>query len=130
MRIEDMPAGPTMDEMVADVVMGWHAVTVAPGMSVWADADGEHVGYWVFDRPRRSMHSVWAPSQDIAAAWQVVEELRYRFQWGMHTWIDGLQYVDLIDPASNDSWANADDSMPLAICRVALRACGVTEVPD
>lgn len=136
----DMPAGPEMDALVAEKVMGWRwRKSSATGRRClfsptrWPEwftalADGTEgiVGDW--DRPTH----IPRYSTDIAAAWEVVEKMRangYAPQirpwgarwagWGVADDRDGD-----IDLCRNFGSA---ETVPLAIVRWALAACGVTE---
>jgi len=84
---DTMPAGPELDVLVAEKVMGWKrgrgwfdSPTNALG-DRWFDAEGNRLGD---DHATPEGHGggdseypdqVWSPSTDIAAAWEVVEKL-------------------------------------------------------
>jgi hypothetical protein len=127
-----MPAGREMDALVATKAMGWSLITV-----------GEHQGDhdWL-DDPQNHPHVLdlthslvrfaapfkdgekWSPSDDMAAAWEVVEKMR-----GLGWWLTFKN--DVVD------WNEATFGLPgnegitycavaetpeLAICRAALKA--------
>lgn len=130
-----MEAGRELDALIAEKVMGWERgenwlippVGTPMRDNNWA-AEWDEKG-----RPH------WLPrySQDIEAAWQVVEKLRKDWEylfinagngWGVEC---RTEHVD-ISP-SNDityQWTESTgnihgDTAPLAICLAALKAVGV-----
>lgn len=74
-EIRNMPAGREMDALVAERVMGWHKEETGI-MPRWADKDGHFVHYVLDDFDG---NSGWFPSDDIAAAWEVVEKMNEKF---------------------------------------------------
>lgn len=128
-QIEAMPAGPEMDALVAERVMGW-----------WADANGEWnsnpdlpklMGVVAPDTSFCDL-PVWQPSSDIAAAWEVVEKLSdklwcelkvnftsdYKSRAGFTT-VGCSGFNGRPDFAA---CGNTRTDLPLAICRAALLA--------
>ena len=116
----DMPAGPEMDALIAELVMGWK----------WAVDECEHPtlndgrclkpdGIVVYFRP----------SRQIADAWQVVEYLRGQ------PWYRGVSVTDAPTQGGSytcEIWTKRGgmmgreveyvaDTAPLAICRAALK---------
>lgn len=91
---ETMPAGPELDRLVAERVMGWGPCT---------GVDLEQ----------------WHPSTDIAHAWEVVERVRGGIGFSIQR-CEMLGWLCWFRSAS-DNVARADTA-PLAICRAALLA--------
>lgn len=121
-----MEAGPEMDRLIAEKVMGWRrSVQVSVsldrhGRSVWRDSKGIEA----------ARNDLPAFSTDMAAAWQVVEALQER---GWHL---TLAHDDYTNKWSAMFWRKTGD-MPFdpvahyivddlepatAICRAALKA--------
>ena len=104
-----MPAGREMDVLVAELVMGWLVKdgcyysngVVTPWMTPehWGDYQG------------------FRPSEDIAAAWEVVEKL-----WETHNYAvegcNGSQFA--LFQSKDKSFSCHGLTAPLAICRAAL----------
>lgn len=124
----EVKAGPEMDRMVAEEVMGWEikrhyqpegmifhareddAIFVNGEMRWWADA--------------------WSPSTNIAHAWGVAEKLRLLVFPCKDGWAAAIPYdADGEGPAHGEHWIDDSlshyaeaDTAPLAICRCALMA--------
>ncbi|MDE2097706.1 MAG: hypothetical protein KGL39_10695 [Patescibacteria group bacterium] len=112
-----LPAGPMLDRLVAEKVMGWHAernpfasnAEHEAGFFCWHDAQR------VFIEHARD----WKPSEGIACAWNVVNK--------MHA--DGRECI--VANADGDQWEaefygdgfrcgiNTSETAQLAICRAA-----------
>jgi hypothetical protein len=130
MKVSEMPAGRELDALVAEKVMGWTLCDrVAMG---WGDgppvfATGEDP----YDDTARPSRQDWRPSEDIAAAWEVVENWRNRcngegvvlLSWHSEEWVCELGIWGV---ESGFRHAPADTA-PLAICRAALLAVGITD---
>lgn len=118
MDINTMPAGPEMDALVAEKVMG-HKVgfpfTDSPDEG-WVKDPNSMVGGYKCRLPRYST--------DIAAAWEVVEKMKstwgefilkygeclVRDRWGLHlAWCSPV--------------CGYGETAPLAICRAAIKNC-------
>ena len=124
MNIDELPAGRELDALVAERVMGWHITDAIkkPGQDDYGVAPGQVGVLWVVRVPDYST--------DIAAAWQVVERLikldafvslDYDFQN-----VDSEKWsVTFITRKAID--CESGETAPLAICRAALKAVGVTE---
>ena len=124
MNILDMPAGPELDRLVAEKVMGWHlAPHPRPTPKVlmcWFNSA---------DEPITPEHGINF-SGNIAHAWEVVEKMGARIGLqGPGSYDIGEEYMRF------DSWACAftltsglnspmafAETAPLAICRAALAA--------
>lgn len=120
-----MEAGPKLDALVAEKVMG-------KDPDIWEPGDS----FVVIDQNTIKIAKPY--STDITAAWQVVEKLRLAVipcndgQWYAGKdeydhdlqWYEVIMYVD--DPHDHHSarFVHADTG-PLAICLAALKAVGV-----
>ena len=101
-EILNMPAGREMDALVAEKVMEWHMVK-------W-------VG-WCNDNDIL-MHSVFFPSTDISAAWEVVEKLT---MFSIAGPIPGKPYFSVWVYIKGKGHTNTTgETAPLAICKAAL----------
>lgn len=104
MDIDNMPAGCTLDKLVAEKVMGWR------------EEDGY---YYDVKGGIRSLLYDFNPSVDIASAWEVVEKLDlFRKYYLTHDSIDEWSiYLHDYDM----EWFAGGPTAPVAICRAALR---------
>lgn len=121
-----LPAGPELDALVAEKVMGWKrgkAITRHERDSssdyeeyVWLSVEG-HVA------ARR-----FRPSSNIAAAWEVVERLGCYLEWNISTSSEGHRVEIVGVPLLLDkievvfSGHAAEVTLTLLICRAALKA--------
>lgn len=144
-EIDELQAGPELDALIAERVMGWVKVEW-DGVYYWRDPaiDDSHTG-----RVADSRSSVgdlledlkpWSPSTDIAAAWEVVEKLcesafddreifslEATFEENGEAWEKVWDCVVGSSDAHKDGWGFGH--MPeIAICLAALRAFRVAEV--
>ena len=149
-----MIAGRDLDAQVAEKVMGWQRMS----WKAYHDlerAAGRIREDWEDERPTLtySWHDQsgamteqaedmdeengWHPSEDIAAAWEVVEKLHAQGMRGMalHTEDDGWRFTiqhPTKGSCGHDHWENNEgiaDTAPLAICLAALKAVGC-ELPQ
>jgi hypothetical protein len=126
MREIEMVAGPDLDALVAEKVMGWRKVPrrvindrdLGPGW--WHPTKGDP------ESPNPGASAFPPPSYttDIAAAWDVVETLNKK---GIYLWAVGQE--DSFPGWSADFGRNHQsahvawgETAPLAICRAALKA--------
>ena len=126
--IDELQAGPQLDALIAEKVMDWASMCFTMmGAPVGIPPDG--------DLPRDIPHY----STDIKAAWEVVERVEadswhFRLAGPKCRSAEG-KIVDghdalFLDLRSERLSAHAIAETPtLAICRAALKAVGVTEVP-
>lgn len=119
--ILEMDAGPELDALVAERVMGWRYAATVPGGSpkFWQDPDRDFKSGMMTPKPY---------SNGIAAAWEVVEQLHgvERRYWEVCGWHDGdtderTAMFGMNDPEHETVIASATTA-PLAICRAALLA--------
>jgi hypothetical protein len=115
-----MKAGRELDALIAEKVMGWEyrdnfyswGELVTPAH--WIKDNG-----WTTDKTPNY-------SESIADAWLVVEKLR-----GLGTVDlmddDGKRWISLIIPKFKAHVRAQAETAPLAICKAALKACGVEE---
>jgi len=120
MKVDELPAGRELDALVAEKVMGW----LVRGYESW---DTENGNVWRED---------FQPSIDIKAALDVVSELSKQ-EW--NSVLTGPRHLKGTDFSPGwsvslgivDSWENSKstgETLPLAICRAAFKAVGVSEV--
>lgn len=108
-----MPAGPEMDALVAEKVMGFELVIYQS--REWWDEVGE---------PTMRHREQFRPSTDIAAAWEVLEKLAARMPAALQTWTIeetrrfACQFIPV--PLRMFGAAAEAGSAPSAICRAAL----------
>jgi hypothetical protein len=140
MRIDEMQAGREMDVLIAEKVMGWaiHSRNIAWWVKV-ADKNEvttEVMGF-TYGKDR------FAPSTDIADAWQVVKHMkkqRWSFRFSNNAYADeqnaaafyqafrgiGLDILTGLYVYEDKAWAVGDECT--AICLAALKAMGVEEI--
>lgn len=117
-NIEGMAAGRELDALVAARVMKWTDIgPAAPEMQ-------EH-GEDLWGRPHggaTAQANVPPYSTDIAAAWQVLTELEgiYDFAWSLSNDEPGYTFRAYTD--SLGQFVDKAETVPLAICRCALKA--------
>ncbi len=136
--IDTMVAGEALDALVAEKVMGWTCTflckdpeTYGGSVYVWRYAGGltcrYATDYDVFDR--------WSPSRNIADAWEVVEHfialrrglaLDTPFSYTDEGEARGPLYSCTIhasepNPCDAGYGSSLGDTLPLAICRAALK---------
>jgi hypothetical protein len=152
--IDECPAGPALDA-AAGKALGWTEYEI-DGLRFWqAPAQEEQPGEWestgYFIYPTHSdLHfelpahlrlyggkGTWRPSKDIAAAWELVEDLyKQAGEWISTTRSHKGNYcAGVIGTVSDWDWweySSEADTAPLAITRAYLKAKGVefVEVPD
>jgi hypothetical protein len=107
-EILNMPAGREMDALVAEKVMGWRL--------------HPHKTHWMTNNNNFRRIGTFLPSDDISAAWEVVEKMKEKGRLYLIV-SDDIGYkaeILLNDPVP---MATAQcDTAPLAICRAALLA--------
>lgn len=133
MDTKELQAGPELDVLIAEKVMGWHLSHPEEQRpedggrergQCWVDGNGNTTDFQVQSRPPYDWDmKCFEPSTDIYSAWEVVEFLRKegcdfdsfssstRLQAG---WSD-VVFMSQVD----ESFARAE-TLPLAICRAAL----------
>jgi len=156
-QVDDMPAGREMDALVAEKVMGktvfWRKVLESYS---WdhekkkadtpnyeqvpvEDLGGAAVAYWdVGCEYQYKLPIIKHYSANIAAAWEVVEKMRLTGREGY--WRYGVEITMFPSLVEVRLWTHGfgvgkkgaqvtrAETAPLAICRAALKAVGVTEV--
>lgn len=125
-EIDKLEAGPDLDVLIAEKVMGLPRL----------DTDLMGRCGTFFGSPDNPLvcHKADAYSTSISAAWQVVEKLRERFpvirigtgdlmgKFWQASFYDA--YYEAVAQGKHGDFADAD-TLPLAICRAALRAVRV-----
>ena len=107
MDTDEMRAGRKLDALIAGKVMGWRNAT-----GTWIDG----VIPWATDSGYRRK-SEFCPSTDIAVAWEVVDRLQGTLCFELRRLPDGGFYC-----AFGKKIRAEASTVPLAICRAALRA--------
>lgn len=120
--ISTMPAGPELDRMVAEKVMGWEPWQTAAGLKYWmidkyvkrsASIQAEENPPWHYP--------VFLPSTNIAHAWEVVERITMPqpIRPGQ-TLPPNTQFMGWWNRAN--LWAESGPDAAHRICRAALLA--------
>jgi hypothetical protein len=144
MTPDDMPAGPELDRLVAEKVMGWklpleYGILYTDGSESWGNSPqytfekfhayhSKGIAKELLQRPDLAG---WSPSTQIAHAWEVVQKIS-RLKWsGMTIDVVVSQYAgaahcsieaDMPDVKSIGIADASADTAPLAICLAALKA--------
>lgn len=114
MKPNDMPAGPNMDRMIAEQVLGWKRGKMY----------GNRNGEWIIPGRENDTHPrTWDQtprfSTDILAAWMIVGHMQYIHLMQCKS-LDGMFKCEMRSGSEDYStWA---ETAPLAICRAALIA--------
>jgi len=138
-EILGMEAGPELDRLVAENVMGWIAPTDIDGVRGWlrwCEEEQRYVwaGWWIESPPTDENgeidpiwllagDKVWSPSTDIADAWVVVQQLAQGLELAIAGSPDDIWRVAACNPAESMPWPVIEaeaPTAPLAICRAAL----------
>ena len=125
-KAHDMSAGPELDALLAEKVMGWRRFdnwSQATGMQLPFFLVGES-GVIVYRHP--DLGKSWSPSRNMADAWEVVEKIEKTLNFQIDN--VGLENKDqrrwrvLFGRSGDPISVVADaDSAPLAIARAALQ---------
>ena len=120
MDVNSMPAGPELDALVAEKVMGYvRATDIMVGT------------YWRRQEDEASF--VFHPSSDIADAWRVVEKMKpvwgkFRLSYGPNIVVNGkLKDGWELEPAWCSPICGYGETAPMAICRAAINARKITK---
>lgn len=126
MKIADIPAGPDLDRLVAEKVMGWKWGPTGADYSGWQGSKQYPNGMW--NRKNDACRGHWSPSTDIAHAWEVVEHMEQNggLIANMYSqrgcWSVGIE--PLPESRYIEVFREVAETAPLAICRAALLAVG------
>ena len=124
----DLPAGPELDRLVAEMVMGWAKATDIRGdqkYPCWEVVTFHKHNlsilcvYQSYPEDFNSFNYHWSPSKNIAHAWEVLERLK----------ADHSVYLQFRSDRPQNGWgamvgegiADAETVM-VAICNAALKA--------
>lgn len=135
-EIEEMEAGPKIDELVAKHVMGWKKNKY----NWWVTPELDEKEY-IHAAPDGNNFIDWHPSTEIKDAWLVVTELSRRgwyfiiqtsnpFDVTFHTVIRDSRHGTFSPEGTEDLSiveCGFSESAPLAICRAALMAIKTLE---
>lgn len=117
----NLPAGPELDALVAERVLGWGNVHIA-----WSQVRGIPPQYADKQPPDRTINFPgmgW--SLVISSAWDVVEAMERRgYSTNLHSHVDGSGRrwtAEFWEHVENTDMGHGDTA-PLAICRAALAA--------
>lgn len=130
MNVDQMPAGIEMDALIAEKVIGakWDESRCRVcGFSL--DPDGKMCrsdDCSMRPVPARRADAIAPYSTDIAAAWQVVERLRFCVVTRVMS-RGTYKAIAKVSRSKPQVSAHAETA-PLAICRAALVACGKQEL--
>lgn len=117
--IHTLEAGPELDALVAEKVMGWTLLTKAHG-KLMGEVDKDGVLRMWCDGPAIKRNVLdWSPSREIAAAWEVVEKLRLDPRHRALSVIPTTFGYQVVSQLGHQADA---ETAPLAICRAALAA--------
>jgi hypothetical protein len=121
--MSDLPAGPELDRLVAEKVMGWKPLSHGDGW--WTDGVSQRLIGKVPDLVMvGEMDQRFVPSQSIAHAWEVVERMSSLGWWSdFRETINRAWYIEVENKIGARSFADAPTA-PLAICLAALKAVG------
>lgn len=125
--MNNLPAGPELDRLVADKVMGWRPETSSDGKYERWNKNDHNGGAWYAIKWNRERHGEdwFSPSTNIEHAREVVSRIRRNV---LHVSVGGPlkvgeelpQYFCKIEGFHTVSYAVADTDS-LAICYAALR---------
>jgi hypothetical protein len=114
MKDGELEAGPELDAIIAEKVMGWEPGKIENGLALW----------WETDQGTKYPHD--APfSTDISSAWEVVEFLRKEgFDFDSFSSSTRIQagWSDVVFMSQLDEFSARAETLPLAVCRAALLA--------
>ena len=127
MDVSALKAGPELDALVAEKVMGWHlSERIAGRGRQWLDSTGASVS----TQPREKPPFDWdwdyfEPSTDIDSAFAVAEKVDLFSSEVVlsRTYADDLWEVMELEQELRHTIAVAD-TVPSVICRAALKAVG------
>ena len=125
MDIDKMEAGPEMDALVAEL-MGYICTGNTPEGKPLMYEDGSDVLIVIDDKwTPRCPHRRFLPSTDISAAWPVVEKMQSN-DWFFDVYDTSSHELNVsfiyYTAGENVRGEACEKSMPLAICRAALKA--------
>lgn len=127
----NLEAGPELDALVAEKVMGWKWERNATGTvsHLMPPHYVPKLGDELFPHPKFST--------DIAAAWEVVEKLSQHFHLKLNSpfvtgqpWFAGFTESGVTGWNGVPDFTAKGDTAPLAICRAALKAVDGQEKRD
>ncbi len=136
--MDNLPAGPELDRLIAEKVMGWEKDSSAFSprahqvIKLMKRLGAKELFWWKTGPGGLDFRIEWAPSTNIAHAWEVVGAIEARSQSSEDLSCLYLNRYDsegwcatfaLYGREDNGDWSGAPTA-PLAICRAALAAVG------
>lgn len=135
--IDAMDAGTELDRLIAQHVFGYLWLEERPSMPGYEPDTGPiswqgwiepETGNVIFDITWRDATTLDQPqfSLEIAPAWQVMEHLmrKYTIVVELYPEVWGKQSAKFAYRTGSPSWTGWADTMPLAICKAALKMAG------
>jgi hypothetical protein len=126
--LDNIPAGPDLDALVAEKVLGWTCWNIRNGICYTDRWSGNAPDCWLD----------FSPSTNITAAWEMVEKLwklkptegisvtaeELAFHFDGEDWSVGFLFDATLDCGHHSMGdpLGAAKELPLAICRAALKA--------
>jgi len=131
MKVTELPAGRALDALVAEKVMGWR------NLQPWTYGPPELVGTMsgqdpdiIPTRAADEYRVVPRYSENVGDAWKVLEKMHDGGWFFCVTQRNGLPWCSVWreDGDTFSIEGSVTDVLPVAICRAALLALGVTEI--
>ena len=125
-EIDEMEAGPELDALVAEKVMGWYSrQETFEGTSFFGNPRSITLAFWYTKNGELLPLGATDFSTDIAAAWQVVEKLTVEttnfrlIRYAYNRVYACFSFTDWDEDITGEG--NGEYSAPLAICKAALK---------
>lgn len=121
-----MKPGNELDDMVASEIMEWQQG--GDEGEVWLDKEDHYTDYFVTGRAPGISDCYWKPSTDISAAWQVLDELKKKWDCVLLVWDVGVWDIHLENYTTRKEFylgteaGETYEKIPEAICKAALIA--------
>lgn len=125
MDVDKLEAGPELDALIAEKVMGCSVTSIEFEGRVWFRCSCAGAPHGQVDSDGEKTVALQAYSTDIAAAWSVLEKFPW-FRIDNRGDYEGNEafMVELTDDVKNLAGKMWGPTAPLAICRAALKAVG------
>jgi hypothetical protein len=137
MKVDDIPAGEKLNTLMAEEVMRWHKVE-QDGTWRWHDGSDDCLPNYLASEISTAGYKIedvkpWSPSSDFIAAWEVIKRMMEASGDIPLKFADEIEFECEVRNYWDDEIASylvLKNLTPEIVCRAALRAAGVTEVPD